>query len=77
MQPPKDPMRERRGPSETPDSLPRNPGGRNPFPERQPKEIPLHDPPGDVTGDPQGDVIGDPKGPEVSDPSVNEPPRPM
>jgi hypothetical protein len=33
---------------------------RDPFPGRQPREIPLSDPPGDVVGDPQGDVIGDP-----------------
>ncbi len=32
----------------------------DPFPRRQPREIPLSDPPGDVVGDPQGDVIGDP-----------------
>ncbi|MBV9754955.1 MAG: hypothetical protein JO188_20735 [Hyphomicrobiales bacterium] len=34
---------------------------RDPFPERQPREIPLSDPPGDTVGDPQGDVIGDPQ----------------
>jgi len=33
----------------------------NPFPERQPKEIPLSDPPGEKVGDPQGDIIGDPR----------------
>jgi hypothetical protein len=33
---------------------------RDPFPGRQPREIPLSDPPGDVVGDPQGDMIGDP-----------------
>jgi hypothetical protein len=36
------------------------PDTKDPFPERQPRQIPVRDPPGDVVGDPQGDVIGDP-----------------
>jgi hypothetical protein len=49
----------RPGPSETPDGPPGK-SRHNPFPERQTREIPLSDPPGEVIGDPQGGVIGDP-----------------
>jgi hypothetical protein len=65
--PPNDPIRKQPEPGELP-RMPGKPHQDNPFPDRQPKEIPLHDPPGDVVGDPQGDVIGDPLGPDVIDP---------
>ncbi|MBV8426880.1 MAG: hypothetical protein JO137_01950 [Hyphomicrobiales bacterium] len=55
-----EPPQRRRTPGNEPGNQPD--GGRdNPFPARQPKEIPLSDPPGDQVGDPQGDVIGDPQ----------------
>jgi hypothetical protein len=56
----KEPARKRPLPGKKPSDQP-NDGRDNPFPDRQPREIPLSDPPGDVVGDPQGDVIGDPQ----------------
>ena len=61
----RDPLRERNAPNEVPDSLPGNAPSNDPFPERQPREIPLRDPP--------GGVIGDPIDPDVADPEVEDP----